>query len=108
MNCFSQHTDCQVSANHDVTEEMQGRRFKRMDNNDLNLLDEDVLREASLSRLGSDRELVQLLASPSIQRLLKRLDAARDRRYSFSRLYETNSRFVDVVNRIHAILETSG
>ena len=103
--CFSEHDPCVSDINEAVEKPVLfERRYKRTDNNDLNLTEEDTLTDECLDIMSKDEELREFLQNPSIQRILSRLDTARDRRGAFSKIYESSADFVAVVDRITAVL----
>lgn len=102
VECFSKHSDCAISTStsHDNIQ----RRFNRADNFDLNLSEEEILPDELLEKVSSDPAVMSMLTDPVYHRLLLRLDNSRDRRQSFSRLFERSSVFASLVERISDVI----
>jgi hypothetical protein len=80
-----------------MQEKRPPRRIVRTDNFDLSLDDSEVLCEDVLEQLSKNPEVQLRLSDPLIQKILTRLDTSRDRRYTFSKLYETSEIFQDFI-----------
>ena len=103
VECFNKHLDCATSTSTAAHDNIQ-RRFNRADNFDLNLSEEEILSDELLEKVSSDSAVMSMLSDPVNQRLLLRLDNSRDRRQSFSRLFEKSSVFASLVERISDVI----
>jgi hypothetical protein len=98
LGCFNRHENCLEPV--EQKPYVPDRRYVREDNCDLNLNDDEFVSETLFEKLIQDDDLRYLLRDPLLQRLLVKVDNARDRRQIFSRLCETSPAFINLVNRI--------
>ena len=83
------------------------KRWVRSDNFDLNLGESEIFSEETLAMLSRNETLKEKLSDPLVQKLLSKLDNSRDRRYTFSKLYDSNDVFRSVIDEIASLVEFS-
>ena len=83
-----------------LTTKTERKRWARSDNLDLNLEESEIVSDDILETLTRDENVKLKLSDPLIQKLLSKLDNSRDRRYTFSKLYESNDEFRSFIDDI--------
>ena len=99
--CFSQHSECDSRLPERLF--VPERRFVRHNNFDLDLVEEDLISEDVLEKVSASSEISALLSDPLLQRILTRLDMSKNRRESFSKLYESSPIFVQLLELISSV-----
>lgn len=89
MICFKSHNECSGTIAGTSGGNLPNSEYT--DRNDLGEFTEDQVSPHLLASLASDDEIRDILSSPSLQLLLRKLNGSRDRRRMFSKLYETGS-----------------
>ncbi len=99
MDCFKSHDECDHPSQ-SSNQPLPHRRIIRADNFDLGLAEDEILPDFTLESLQSDPGIVDLLSDPTLQRMLLRLDQAKDRRQMFQRMIDTSPIFSQLVDRL--------
>ena len=71
-----------------------------MDNFDLDLEESENVSDDTYAMISSDESVRAMLADPVLQKLLLKLDNSRDRRYTFSKMYDSNDLFRSFVDTV--------
>ena len=102
--CFSKHEECLVEDNKHLADvQISSNRRVRVDNFDLDLEESENVSDDTYAMISSDESVRAMLADPVLQKLLLKLDNSRDRRYTFSKMYDSNDLFRSFVDTIATI-----
>ena len=104
--CFKSHETCPSTISGTVSNvQTPSRPWIRSDNFDLDLDESEVVPEDTLLLLASQNSLKTRLSDPLIQKLLSKLDNSRDRRYTFSKMYDSNDAFRSFVDEVAGLVD---
>ena len=105
-DCFNNHQNCSEAVAETVsTPQTIRKRWARTDNLDLNLDESELLSDDVLEAVSRDESIKLKLSEPCIQNLLSKLDNSRDRRYTFSKLYDSSDVFRVFIDEVATLID---